>query len=94
MNKCFLSEWAFDSPYERPSDNEILTQVITRLSRAEGDVLKHLEKSGTISLRELMEALEWESCTLVLAVRNLVLQGLIRSVKRDQEMYLEIGYRK
>lgn len=74
----------------RSCSQEHLTYLVTRLGLVEGNIIESLENHGGLTLRGLMEILEWEPCAVAMATGSLIRQGIIRSVEVGGEVFLEI----
>lgn len=73
----------------RSCSQEQWTYLVTRLGLVEGHILEILE-NGDLTLRQLMERLEWEPCAIAMATGSLIRQGFIRSFENGGEVFLQI----
>jgi len=64
--------------------------VVTLVGLVEGDVLAYLEGHGSATLRELIRALEWSAPLVTMGVGALIRQGLVRGIRHDLEVVLEV----
>lgn len=90
MNKPSEYKHGLDPICGRLCSYDNLTNLITRLALIEGSILERLEMDRVVELRELMEELEWEPCTIAMAVGSLVRQGMIKSTERGQSIFIEM----
>ena len=90
MNQLSFCKEGPDTNCGRLCSHDKLTHLMTRLALVEGSILERLEGVRMISLHELMELKEWEPCAIAMAVGSLVRQGMIRSIERDQEVFLVV----
>ncbi len=67
------------------------THLMTRLALIEGRILEELEEEKIMALRELMERLEWEPCSVTMGVGSLIRQGLIKTAEYGEDVFLEFS---
>lgn len=65
------------------------TPLITTLGLIEGEVLTFLEDHGAMTLRGLIQELDWPSRMVMMAVGALIREHLVRATQRELEVILE-----
>ena len=65
--------------------------LITLLALVEGDILTYLESRGRVTLRRLIQALDWPSRMVVMGVGALVRRKLVIGSQQPLEVLLELA---
>ncbi len=85
-----VAAWQAESRSVQAPGDVFDESLMTSIGLIEGEILTFLEERGATPLRRLIRELGWAAPMVMMAVGALVRQGLIRALKHELEVVLEL----